>query len=116
MESNGVSVLHAAHLTEPTPARYGWTDTEQVVIVRDYRELYGVAVSQVTSAAAETSGLSPEFQMLALPIGWRRQTVWLIFGPGLLAQSIRTVGFPRFQLKALRTSKLRGDDGLGSIR
>ncbi|MDG2155162.1 MAG: hypothetical protein P8M26_04380 [Gammaproteobacteria bacterium] len=87
-----------------------------MVIVKDYRELYGVAVSQVTSAAAETSGLSPEFQMLALPIEWRRQTVWLIFGPGLLSQSIRTVDFPRFQLKALRARKLRGDNGLGSSR
>ena len=86
-----------------------------MVIVKDYRELYGVAVSQVTSAAAETSGLSPEFQMLALPIEWRRQTVWLIFGLGLLTPAIHALGFPHFQPMALRARKLRGDCGLGSI-
>lgn len=70
---------------------------------------------QVTSAAEEKSGLSPEFEMLTLPMERRRQIIGPIFGLGLLTPAIHALGFPHFQPMALRARKLRGDCGLGSI-
>ena len=72
-------------------------------------------MSQVTSAAEETSGLSPEFQMLTLPTERRRQIIGPIFGLGLLTPAIDALGFRRFQPMALRARKLRDDYGLVSI-
>ena len=72
-------------------------------------------MSQVTSAAEEKSGLSPEFQMLTLPTERRRQIIGPIFGLGLLTPAIHALGFPHFQPMSLRAGKLRGDCGLGSI-
>jgi hypothetical protein len=48
-------------------------------------------LSQVSSAAEKNSGLSPEFQTLALPVERQRQIYWLIFTAGVLTLAAAAV-------------------------